>query len=326
MTRHPRSVLAALSVVIAACGGTPAATSVPVSTAASAPAPPSPTVAPDPTPSVRIIDGLSVTTANLGASVAPIDVVSAFGSLWVAAHRQGSVIRLDPVTLKPIATIKVSSGPGWFAVTDEAVWVNSQMGRGLTPIDPATNTAGERAGTYPTCGGPVVAAGSIWQMACDSGQIIRVDLATGKAADIYADEYAGVGLVGDTLVAVGPNAISRVDPETSTLEEIAPGVDGFPIGYDDRSVWLAAPGEVQRISIVDGSVLATLPIGGDTTVTLAGDRAWVTQFGLATHEVDALTNTLLRTIHLDRPAVAREIDGTVWFTSFDSNSLGRFQP
>lgn len=321
-------VLALFAIVAAGCGGS---TTQAPSSAATAAAPTSVasaarTAAPLATPSVNVVDGVSVTSTSLGVSVAPIDVVSAFGSIWVAGHHQSSVIRLDPATLEPIAKVQVGSGPGWFAVTDDALWVNNQMGRGLTRIDPTTNTADVRAGMWPTCGGPLVAAGSIWQMSCDTGRIMRIDQTTYEDTDIAADGFQGLGLVNDRLIAVGPEALFEIDPASNQLTKLDAVGTGFAIGFDNSSVWLAASDGVHRIAIQNGAELGMIPLAGDMALTFAGDRAWLTVFGDVLHEVDTTTTSIKRTLHLDSPAVAREIDGVVWVTSFDANSLSRFAP
>ena len=332
MKLHVRSrsgvLLALAGIVAAGCGsGTTPATSSPATAAApTSVVSAAPTAAPVSTPSVNVVDGVSVTSTSLGVSVAPIDVVSAFGSIWVAAHHQGSVIRLDPATLEPIAKIQVGSGPGWFAVTDDALWVNNQMGRGLTRVDPTTNTADVRAGMWPTCGGPLVAAGSIWQMSCDTGRIMRIDQTTYDDTDISAEGFQGLGLVDDRLIAVGPDALYEIDAASNQLTKLDTVPSGFAIGFDNSSVWLAASDGVHRIAVKNGAELGMIPLAGDMTLTFAGDRAWLTVFGDVLHEVDTTTTSIKRTLHLDSPAVAREIDGVVWVTSFAATSISRFTP
>lgn len=315
--------------LVAACNeaGSGAATAVPQTPPPSATtAPARPTTVPAATPAVTTVDGLTVTTISLGVDAAPIDVVSAFGSMWVALHHQGAVSRLDPVTLKETARIKVGSGPGWFAVTDDAVWVNSQMGHGLTQIDPAANTGDVHVGQWATCGGPLFALGSLWQPACDARQIMRIDPVQYTVVDISAGDAIGVGLVGEDMVAVGPTSLARIDQDTNELEPIGPGAEGFPVMFDDSSVWMAGANDITRISIEEGKVLGRIPLGGDTTMTATGTDAWVSQFGVAANQVDLATGKVVRTVHLDQPSVVREIDDLVWFTSFDGNLLGWFQP
>jgi hypothetical protein len=319
---------ALLVLLIAACNeaGSGGPTAAPQTPPPGVTATPRPTAAPAATPTVTTVDGLTVTTISLGVSAAPIDVVSAFGSMWVALHHQGAVSRLDPVTLMETARIKVGSGPGWFAVTDDAVWVSSQMGHGLTRIDPATNAGDVQVGQWATCGGPLLALGSLWQAACDARQIMRIDPVQNTVIDITAGDAIGVGLVGEDMIAVGPTSLARIDLDTNKLQPIGPGAEGFPVLFDDTSVWMAGANDITRISIEDGKVLGTIPLGGETAMTASGTDAWVSQFGVAASQVDLATGKIVRTVHLDKPSVAREIGGVVWFTSFDRNSLGWFKP
>ena len=39
---------------------------------------------------------------------------------------------------KEVARIRSGPGPGWFAVTDDAIWVTNQNAVGLSRIDPET--------------------------------------------------------------------------------------------------------------------------------------------------------------------------------------------
>lgn len=325
--RSCAAVLAAA--LLAACGQSGPGATTAASAASAAPA--NATVgpasqAPDPTPSTTTVDGVTVTSVSLGARAAPIDVVSAFDSIWVSLHHQGAVSRIDPVTLEETARIQVGSGPGWFAVTEDAIWISSQMARGLTRIDPATNTATVEAGDEAPCGAPVYAAGSVWQFGCDAQSIMRIDPATHGAIDIAASGYVGVGQVADEVFAVGPEHISRVNLRTNELEPVAPGAEGFPVLFDDAAVWLAAPGGINRIGIADGKLLATLKVGGEAVITTTDDHAWVTQNGFAVYEADLAAAAVTRTLRLKSPTLAREVDGIVWVTSFDGSTLSMFRP
>jgi hypothetical protein len=327
--------------VLAACGSATAAPSSPTqprgaaSDAAASGAPAVPrasananetAAAAAATPSVTTVDGLTVTTISLGAGAAPIDVASAFGSIWVALHRQGVVSRLDPDTLRETARIPVGAGPGWFAVTDDAVWVNSQLGHGLTRIDPKTNDADVHVGQWATCGAPVIAFGSIWQMACDAQQLMRIDPVHNTVADITAIGYIGVGVAGDDLVAIGTGAMATVDLATNKLVPLGPGPGGVPVAFVDSTAWMADSSAIRRFAIPSGKLLGTIPIGGETTVTLSSDHAWVTEFGVASSEVDASSGAILRIVHLAKPTVARALGDAVWVTSFDTSSVGWFSP
>ena len=326
--RATRSIVATscVALLLVGCSAGNPATGGPTAVAATSSATAvAATTRPDPTATSRRVDGAEVTTMSLGANAAPIDVVAAFGSIWVADHHLGSVSRIDPATLRQVALVDVGPGPGWFAVTDDAVWVTNQMGRGLSRIDPATNSAEVGAGDWATCGAPVVGQGYIWQPACDAGVVMQIDPETRTSTDIDLRDVA-VGIAGEKVFAVGAEGVWAIDPETGKVKKLGQGQSGFPVAADDTSVWLGRDAEVVRVGLPDGKVLGRVALGGDIALTLAGDRAWLTQLGMAVHEIDTRSYELVRDLHLDRPAVAREIDGVVWVTSFDGNSLSRFEP
>ena len=93
-------------------------------------------------------------------------------------------------------------------------------------------------------------------------------------------------------------------------------------------MWLAGGDGVRRVAVDDGAALGTIKQYGETVLTLAdgSDRAWLSIFGAVLFEVDTTTTSIVRTLRLHAPSVAREIDGEVWVTSFDANSVSRFSP
>ena len=312
--------------VAAGCGGgtAPLATGAPASPSLGAFSA-APTDLPDPTPMTTVLDGATVSTVWLGDDAAPIDVVAGFGSIWVANHRVNTVSRFDPETLEELARIDVGAGPGLFVVMDDALWVTNQLGRGLTRIDPSTNGGEIRAGTWPPCSWPVVLDGYIWQMACDAGQIMRIDPNDYSVRDYTAYDHHGVVAAGDELLVVGEDGLARLDREADDLEAIDGGCCGFTAGIEEGAVWLSDGIQVHRVSLEDGSTLATLPIAGEVMVDVAGDRAWITRSGLDVLGVDLTSYEIERTLALDRPTIAREVDGLLWVTSIDANTLSRVE-
>ena len=235
-----RLVSAVIVAMVAVACGSPTASrgdSVP-STRSSAPSPsawatprPTPKPTPVPSPVESTVDGVTVRTLALDARAAPIDVAFAFGSIWIANHHSATVTRMDPATMAVQATIDVGPGPGWFAATDDAVWVSNQMGRGLTRIDEHTNTSGTSAGGWATCGRPIYALGSVWQPACDAHRIMRIDPGTYAAVDIDAAGRFGITLANGRLIVGGPKGLARLDPTTGTFSEIG-GPDGMVFAFD----------------------------------------------------------------------------------------------
>ncbi len=66
-------------------------------------------------------------------------VVAAFGSVWVSSSGQGTVTRVDPRTNTVVAKIAVHASPRFMAAGEGSVWVLSQSDGTLARIDPITN-------------------------------------------------------------------------------------------------------------------------------------------------------------------------------------------
>jgi peptide/nickel transport system substrate-binding protein len=82
---------------------------------------------------------LSVTlTKTVGTG--PTALLSAFDSIWVANHLDGTVTRLEPSTGRVEATIAVGEGPTALAAAAETLWVANEFGDSIDAIDPTTNT------------------------------------------------------------------------------------------------------------------------------------------------------------------------------------------
>jgi peptide/nickel transport system substrate-binding protein len=76
-------------------------------------------------------------TKSVGSG--PSAVLSAFGSIWVANHLDGTVSRLEPSTGRVEATIAVREGPNALAAAGGSLWVANEFEGSITAIDPATN-------------------------------------------------------------------------------------------------------------------------------------------------------------------------------------------
>lgn len=272
-----------------------------------------------------IADGFEVTSLSLGARSAPIDVAVAFGSVWVANHHRDVVTRIDPETMVVVATIKVGSGPGWFVRTDDAMWVSNQNGVGISRIDPATNVSGVETGDWAPCGKAIVAAGRIWQPACDAHRFMAIDPATHLTADVDAAAQWSLVLAGSQVISGGPNGLARFDPEHGSFTPSGGADPGRLIGYDGVTIWSSDERRVLRIRPADGSVLATLPIADAGAVAFDGGHAWATSSaGLV--EVDPISNSVVRTLQVGPSVAVVAGAGALWITSFDANTVTRVRP
>ncbi len=72
-------------------------------------------------------------TAQVGAN--PTGIAYGAGSLWVTNQSEGTVIRLNPQSLRKDATIPVGAGPAGIAFGDGAVWVANSIDGTLSRIN-----------------------------------------------------------------------------------------------------------------------------------------------------------------------------------------------
>ena len=301
------STVVAVAMLVAGCAAysTPAASPSDVASLRPAPtiessAAPSPTPAPTAavlaSPSATVMDGVEVTSIPLGVDAYPLDVVSAFGSIWVAEHRQDLVRRLDPATLQTTAEIGPIIGPGWFAITPDAVWVTNQNGVGMSRLDPSTNTVAASVGDLPTCGAPAYALGSIWYAACDTDELVRIDPKTDSVVALVPAEGRGSPIAIDgALFAAGPAGLGRFDETTGRIVQVG-GCCGAPIGFDGRTVWLYDAPKVTRVDPTSGKVVATMSVPLLSRVAFRDGSAWLAVSADGLREVDLDSGKVARTV------------------------------
>ncbi|HUP53964.1 MAG TPA: hypothetical protein VM408_00535 [Methylomirabilota bacterium] len=277
-------------------------------------------LAPEPVDST--VDGLAVRTLAGDPLSSPIDLVLAFGSVWVANHRGATVTRVDPETMTVQATIRTGQGPGWFVVTDDAVWVSNQMGVGMTRIDPGTNATSD-VGDWPPCGRGVFAFRAIWQPACDMGLVMRIDPTSLTATNVTSDQRSVLRL-GSTLLSGGPAGLARLDPKANSFAPIGGADPGWLMAFDGRTIWTSDERKVSRIDPADGTVVAMLAIAEAGAVAFRDGRVWVTsRSGLV--EIDPRTTEIVRTIPVGPTLSVINDGGGLWVTSFDGNGLIRIR-
>jgi len=323
-----RSIAPALAALLLCAACSPSARASP-SDSPSAELPSEIPQTPAPTPYATMAGDLPALVIPLGGDSAPLDVVDAFGSIWVANHHSDDVSRLDPETGAEVARIYIGprSGPAWFAVTDDAIWVTRQNGAGVTRIDPETNAVAEaQIGAQETCWAPAVALASVWYFACDSGLMVRIDIESNDSANVAADQLSPPLTVDDTLYAVASTGLVRLDPATSTfVPVVACQSCGRPIGFGAGTMWLSSQSGVTRVDLATGAVVGTLSLGGLINVTFVDDSAWGAIEGdPEILEIDPVTNEVVRELTVGpMPIKVLSAYGALWVTDFNSSELWR---
>jgi streptogramin lyase len=210
--------------------------------------------------------GVSATIATPGY---PALVTVAYGSVWVAGHRNSVVYRIDPRTNRVTGKVRLpdpingvlTSGAG-------AIWAQSSPADGSVSyvyrIDPHTmRVLGRREGIA-----AIVAAGSLWVSSVAQHAVLRIDPASGRVlariAKLGVDPYrvnpvGGAGF-GSVWVYSPDGAVVRISTATNRVTAVVPlprgkaggsvqgGVlDGGPIAFAGGSAWLVDPAGLFRI-------------------------------------------------------------------------------
>jgi len=335
-TRRGPLILAMTAALVAACGGAASPAGAPSeaisrSTAStlstSAPPTPAPTLETEPSPDATVLEGVRVTSIPLGVDAYPIDVASAFGSMWVAEHRHDRVRRLDPSTLETTAEIGPIIGPGWFAITPDAVWVTNQNGVGMSRIDPKTNTVTATVGDLPTCGPPAYALDSVWYSACDTDELVRIDPASDTVmARVPAEGRGSPIAIGGALFTAGAAGLGRFDESTGRIVKVGAS-SGDPFGFDGRTLWLYDAPKVTRVDPDSGKVIGTMSVPLLSRVAFRDGSAWLAISAEGIREVDLASGDVLRTVPTrSTPSTIVEADGALWVTDQLGDRLSRIDP
>jgi DNA-binding beta-propeller fold protein YncE len=309
---------------------------VPNTPAASPTTAPTPTGAPTsrptpgtPTAEPQLLGSATALRLRLGNDVAPIDVISAFDSIWTADIHANDVRRFDPATMREIARVPVPGGPAWFVVADGALWVSTQNGLGLTRIDPATNTVAATVGNDPPCAAPFLLDGEIWQGACDGDVFLQIDPRTNAVIKRHPAAAHGFLVHADAgFFTSGNDGLARWDPASETFTKLAKytGPTGALMFSDGPSLWVIGGSAVLRVDPADGHTLASFPYPGVIAATFDGGRALLTSSTAGIIEVDLATNAVLRTTPVPGPWVAHAVNGVLWATDFNNSILWRIEP
>ena len=134
---------------------------------------------------------LRVTLTYKETGNGPTAVLSAFESIWVTNHLDGTVSRVDPSTATVQATIPVGEGPSALAEGAGSIWVANESDGSITSIDPDSSTSDP----------PVVVGSAAISLTADGDDLW---LATGASATEHR---------GGTLVVSSPDeAPLSLDP------------------------------------------------------------------------------------------------------------------
>jgi YVTN family beta-propeller protein len=222
--------------------------------------------------------------------------------VWATSFEENVVRRIDPVSGKVVATIKVGINPEQVAVTDDAVWVTNHRGGDVARIDPASNRVVARIEVGPKGrGGPQsigVGAGSIWVGVPNASSVVRIDPATNEVIETIDVDIPGAAPCGGFafdepvvwLTHCSGLSILRIDAQTNEPTALLslgarPGSPVFvteqlwvPVG--PREAGEGAPGGLVQID-PDNTMVDAIDLGEDfeaQDTVFAFGALWVADF------------------------------------------------
>ena len=232
--------------------------------------------------------------------------------------------------LTPTATIHLGKTADWVVVTPDAVWVGGTGPNAVHRIDPVTNkeVATVKLAGEP-CAGLAVGFGSVWIPLCTQPTTLaKVDLRRNTVTALIptgpAGPEGGVAAGGDSvwLVVDSAGSLARIDPDTGAVRQtIRVPAGSYNPFFSDGRVWVtrADGAELTSIDAASGRVLGTTQTGpGPRFLTAGGGSVWTLNQGDGSlTRIDVRTGRSLGTIPLGTPGHGGDIGfggGMVWTT------------
>ncbi|HSS74346.1 MAG TPA: hypothetical protein VLK53_12355 [Gaiellaceae bacterium] len=272
--------------------------------------------------------------ARIETGSSPGGATAAFGSVWVANDRSGTLARIDPATNR--VTRRVRLKPGLFSVAHGfgALWVVNYDTGTLARVDPRSGRVRSlRVGGTPF---DVVAAfGRVWVTAWEAGKLVEVDPSPLRVVRRIAigPRPTGLHVAGSALwVGFGRSAteIARLDPTSGKVERVPVGVRApswFVAGAS--GLWIQAADNV-LIHVEDGHVVDRLTFGRTLAQgALAPDGTlWIPDKEQnVVYRVDPGTARVLGSFAAGPGAfLALRAYGSMWVTSYAGADVWRFRP
>lgn len=155
----------------------------------------------------EVIDRLQIDGGVFG-------VTSTRSGLWGVAGQAGQVVQIDPDSRRVVARVDVEEPVGGLAVDGDRIWTVAARSA-LVRIDPRSHTIADRIDldSYEP-EGLAIGGNFLWVSSSFEGNVLRVDLRTGKVRDRLAVDgslFGGV-VIGDSYWVSGNNGtIFRLD-------------------------------------------------------------------------------------------------------------------
>ena len=272
--------------------------------------------------------------ARIETGSSPGGATAAFGAVWVANDRSGTLARIDPATNR--VTRRLRLRPGLFSVTHGfgAVWVVNYETGTLARVDPRSGRVRSvRVGGVPF---DVAAAfGRVWVTAWEAGRLVEVDPSTLRVVRriVIGPRPTGLHVAGGGLwVGFGRSAtaIARFEPKSRKVERVPVGVRApswFVAGAS--GLWIQAADNV-LVHVEGGHVVDRLTFGRTLAQgALAADGTlWIPDKEQnVVYRVDPRTARVLGSFAAGPGAfLALRAYGSMWVTSYAGADVWRFKP
>lgn len=140
-------------------------------------------------------------------------VTSTSSGLWGVAGEAGEVLQIDPDSRRVVARVEVEGPLGGLAVDGDQIWTVAGRSE-LVRIDPGSGSIVERIeleSFEPE--GLAIGGHLLWVSSSFEGNVLRVDLRTGRIRDRLPvdDSLFGGVVIGDSYWISGNNTIYRLD-------------------------------------------------------------------------------------------------------------------
>jgi outer membrane protein assembly factor BamB len=258
-------------------------------------------------------------------------IVTGFGSAWMADTDTQTLLRMDPVTRRVTArfpldgSMNITPGQG-------AMWVGLTRNRAfrLVRIDPRTNRIVARLHTPDVPGGstasvPAVVGDNLWLLSAEAA--VRIDPASGHAIATVRTAHGGyqmrsLAVVDDDLwVQISDGRLLRLDGATGRRKATFQVPDGSLVGdFWMNGLFVVDQATVSRVDPRNFHVLWRTPIASVGAGIAAGGRLWVEapdRQGDRVLTVDPRNGSVVDSVHVGEFGARwmASIGSEVWMTT-----------
>jgi DNA-binding beta-propeller fold protein YncE len=344
-----RSALAAaLFALVAGCSGTeqpdPAVSEAPSGrpTASSTPSPIVPSSPADPPPPTGFErrEDLITGQVDTGAGSGPSGVAIGHGSVWVATHRSGELLRIDPRTRTIVARITIPGGADYLepapTIAPGAVvlCVFGEPER-VVSVDPATDRL--RTRRVPC---QAYAHGALGTWLASGDRLTRIDPVSLEVLQVLRPDVPSTAFNADLVQAGGSLWVShggdagdlyRVDPRSGeVLGQWSFGVGNFTLAQLGTRVYFTNP-LLDQVSVVDAAtnkvVLEQAVPGsdeGDPILSAGHGQLWASTLNGGLARLDPKTLEVIASGDLGNQDYVGEVavdKGRIWHPTYGGDSV-----